>query len=309
MRGTIGGDRLHQPDGHRLVAVEHVVGLDPERVSGRLGGHVRVAVAIAADPAAPMRGTPARAAAASVRSAPESSGRSRPAGRPDRGPAAAPPRRAGRGRRRAARYSRGATVNSDSSKKVIAVRTSSSGVGRDRTEIGGPPQQADLLAQPTSDVAVLVGRQARVVEPLEQPVAAPQRDQQRPSAGLGRVGRQDRRDRQPPDQRDDVVHAAPGPPDPADGLGHRVVEDPASGRPLAASERADPMPLLGQVGQLEVQPERADERLGRGQVERVELGRRAWPARPGRSAPAERDRPRAGRARRARADRRPPARR
>ena len=55
--GDDGGDRLRQPRRDRLVAAQDVVGVDPERPLRDLGGHRRVAVAIAADPRAPARGT------------------------------------------------------------------------------------------------------------------------------------------------------------------------------------------------------------------------------------------------------------
>ena len=57
----------------------------------------------------------------------------------------------------------------------------------------------------------------------------------------------------------------------------RVVEDATAGGPLAAAERPHALALLGQVDELEVEPERADEGLDAGQVEAVELGRQPRP--------------------------------
>ena len=111
-----GGDRLHQPLRDRLVAPQHVVGLDAQRVTRRVRGHVGVAVAVAADPRAPVAGTRSRAVAGC-----RSRRVSRAAPRPQPGPRSSA--------RSSARYSRGVTTNSDSSKNAIAVRTSSSGVG------------------------------------------------------------------------------------------------------------------------------------------------------------------------------------
>ncbi len=92
------------------------------------------------------------------------------------------------------------------------------------------------------------------------------------------------------DEPDDLVEPASGAPDPAQGLGDRVVEDPPARRPFAPAQHPDAMALLGKVDELEVEPERADERLGPGQVERVELRRQPRPL-GGILGPAERDRP------------------
>ena len=95
--------------GHGLVAAQDVVGLDAHRLAGDLGGHVGVAVAVAADPRAPAQERRhARRPGA---------GPARVAGRPRRRPASRVP---GRARRSSARYSRGVTTNSDSSKNAIA---------------------------------------------------------------------------------------------------------------------------------------------------------------------------------------------
>ena len=173
-------ERLHQPGGDRLVAAQDVVGVDPQRLLGDLGGHLGVAVAVAADPAAPAQERP-------------DARRPRPASARCRRPGPSRARRAGRAPRRAPGRAAGSTVNSVASKNAIAVRTSSSGVGRDDAQVRGPPQERDLLAQPAPDLAVLDGRQARVVESVEQDGAAAQRDERRPPAGLGRVRGQDRR--------------------------------------------------------------------------------------------------------------------
>ena len=53
-----GGDRLHEPRGHGLVAVQDVIGVDAQGLLGDLGGDPRVAVAVAADPAPPVQERP-----------------------------------------------------------------------------------------------------------------------------------------------------------------------------------------------------------------------------------------------------------
>src|SRR5207253_3443784 len=44
-------DGLHEPLAYVLVAAQHVVGLDSDRLSGDLGGDRRIAVTVATDPA------------------------------------------------------------------------------------------------------------------------------------------------------------------------------------------------------------------------------------------------------------------
>ena len=229
--------------------------MDPEGTLGRVGGDARVAVAVAADPAAPAAGTsPTRGGRAPVRrplDVPPTPRRRprRPTAhrgpRPGRAPAAA------------------ASVNSVASKKAIAVRTSSSGAGAIGRRSDGPPEEGDLLAQPAADVGVLGWRQARVVHPREQVAAAPQGHEDRPAASLGRMGGQDRRDRQRADLGIELRVRAAERPQPPDRLPDRVVEDAVAGGPLASTERPHAAARLGQVHELEVQGERADDGLDR----------------------------------------------
>ena len=165
------GHGLHQPHRHRLVAVEDVVGLDPQRPLGHLGRHGRVAVAVAADP---------RPEAQERRDARRSGARPRPRapGRVERrvGRAVQPwhereQRRIEHGHRRAHLVER---------------------LGGHGAQVGGPPQERDLLAQPAADLAVLRRGEPRVVQPLEEHRAAAQRDERGPAAGLRRVRGQDR---------------------------------------------------------------------------------------------------------------------
>ena len=206
-------ERLHQPRGDRLVAVEDVLGLDPQRPLGHVRGHLRVAVPVAADPAPPVQVRPdARRA------------RPRPPGI-GRGAQAAP---RGRGRRVQGAVERPVEAGHDREQRRIEDRHRRAHLvergGRHGAQVGGAPQERDLLAQPAPDLAILGRREARVVQALQQPGAAAQRDQRRPPAGLGRVRGQDQRDGQPAEQLVEpaVVRAAAAQHD--HGLGHGIVE-------------------------------------------------------------------------------------
>ena len=131
----------------------------------------------------------------------------------------------------------------------------------DRPQIGGAPHDRDLLAQPAPDLPVLGRRQARIVESLEQRGDSPQRDKQRPPASLGRVRGEDWRDHQPFDRTVELVIGSTQPPQPADGVGERPVQHPAARGTCPPRQRADALPFLGEVHQLEVEREGADDGL------------------------------------------------
>ena len=222
-------------EGDRLVAVQDVVGVDPERPLGRVGGDRRVAVAIAADPRA----------------------RSGSEGRDVRG---GPARRMSRRPRRAstARYRRGTSVNSVASNTAIAVRTSSSGSGATarRSEVR---HRSVISSRSRRRISAILGRgQSRVVEPLEEHRAAPQRDERRPSAGLRGVGGQDGRD---PQARDDARRgrrrSRPARRSRAIASATESSRSAVACRPLASAQGPDAAASLGEVDQLEVQRERA----------------------------------------------------
>ena len=163
-------------------------------------------------------------------------------------------------------------MNSVASKNAIAVRTSSSGVGATVAQVGGPPQERDLLAQPAADVTILGRGQARVVEPLEQRRAATKRDERGPAPRLGRMGGEDQA--RPPARPSSVVEFRFRPAGAAqvgDRLGDRVVEDAVARRPLATTQRPDAAARLDEVDELEVERERRDDRLGRPEVEAGEV--------------------------------------
>ncbi len=145
------------------------------------------------------------------------------------------------------------------------------------------------------DVEVLVGRDVRVGQALEEPADPPEGHEQGPSTGLGRVGGEDGRDHQPVEQRRDIGRGL----DPVERIGDRAVEH-ASSRPAGgAPERPHPMPLLGQVDELEVEGERAGQGLELVAVERRDvrrdplLGSLAGFVVRGERAAADRDEPRA----------------
>ena len=183
-------------------------------------------------------------------------------------------------------------MNSVASNTAIAVRTSSRGSGATSAQVRRPPQQRDLLAQTAPDLAVLGGGQARVVEALQEPGAAPQRHERGPAAGLGRVRGEDWADAQARQHLVELGLVVTGPAQLGDRIGHRVVEEAVARGPLAAAERPDPAARLGEVDELEVERERGDDGLGGAQVQGVEVrglalrGRRDRPSR--RSAMARR---------------------
>ena len=253
--------RLHEPRGDRLVAVEHVLGLDPEGPLGHVRGHLWVAVPVAADPAPPVEVRPdAR------RPRPGQAGIGR-------GPETAP---RGGGRRVEGAVERPVQAGHDREERGVEDRHRRAHLvergGRHGTEVGGAPQERDLLAQSAADLAILRGREARVVQALQQPGAAAQGDQGRPPAGLGRVRGEDQGDGEPSEQlvESAIVGAAAAQRD--HGLRHGIVEDAVACRAFATAECPDPATRLGQVDQLEVQGEGLDDRLGGPEVEVREIG-------------------------------------
>ncbi len=251
--GRRGGDRLHQARCDGLIAVEDVVGVDPQGLLGDLGGHARMAVPVTADPAAPVeeRPHPRRPGAAprGVRGRPV-----RPAGRLVERLVEHPvePRRQGEQR----------GIEEGHPGPHLVERG-----GGDQAQVRGPPQERDLLAQAPPHVAVLRRCEARVVETIEDRAAAPQRDQHGPPSRLGRMGGQDRRDGEVADRLLQVGVGAAEPAQLGDRVGDGVVEDAVAGGSLATAERTHPAVGLGQVDQGEVERERADHRLGRAEVE------------------------------------------
>ncbi len=231
--------------------------MDAQRLRGDLRGHARVAVAVAADPRPRLQERP-------------DTRRSRPR-----------PARVGRGtvrpsgRRVERRIERPVQPRDDREQGRVEEghrRADLIERGRaDEAQIRGPPQQRDLLAQAAADLAILRWRQAWIVEPGEEHGAAAERDERGPPAGLGRVCGEDRPDREPADER---VELLVGPAEPAqadDGMGDRIVEHAIPRGPFTPAQRPYPAARLGQVDQPEIQREGTDDRLRGVEIERAQL--------------------------------------
>jgi hypothetical protein len=149
----------------------------------------------------------------------------------------------------------------------------------DGSKVGGPPQQRDLLAEPPTQVAVLGRGQIAIVQPGEDPIDAAEREEQGSAAGLRRVGGEDRRDTQSGEEPVELVGACAGPTWPAGSaaeLGQRA-RDRIGGRSIARRTfpppgGPDPVTLLGEVHEAEVEAEGPDDDLGAPRVKAGELG-------------------------------------
>ena len=268
-------DRLGKPGRDRLVAAQHVIGVDPERPLGDLGRHGRIAVSVAADPRLPgqERRDPRRARAGPSRV--DGLGRLA-ASRPPTRPAIE------------GRVGRAIDPRHDAEQRLVE-----EGEGRPdlvqrghgaRPEVGGPPEQRDLLAEPAPHVAILVGRRCR----------------DRPAGGggdrfgAGRSGRVRRRAsvgwavrtgliRRRPSAASMPASSLARSAEPVDRGRERVVRRmatighrrPAAGRalggPLRPTGLAHELALLGEVDEPEVEAERPDDDLGPVGIERGEL--------------------------------------
>ncbi len=253
--------------------------MQPQGAARRLGRHVRVAVAVAADPRTELedcrhigRPRPGGARIGGRRIVQSVEPAAPPAVRlrvPIQGGIERPVQLRGEGEERFVKERQGRP-------NLVQRRRG------DGPQVRRPPEERDLLAQAAPEVAVLAGRQARVAEPFKQPVAAAQRNEERPAARLGRVGREDGGHPQAPDQRDDVRPAPAAPEQRPGGVADGFVELAAWSGPRPAPQRPDSLALLGEVDELEVKGEGADQRLHPAQVKRIELLRRGSTVRPGR---------------------------
>ena len=120
-------------------------------------------------------------------------------------------------------------------------------------------------------LAVLRRGQPRIVESREEDGAAPEGDEGRPASRLGRMGGEDRADRQPTDERVELGIRPAEPAQPGHRIRHRILEDAVARRALAPAQGADPAARLGQVDQPEIERERPDDRLGGAEVEGAQL--------------------------------------
>ena len=180
-------DRGQQSSGHGLVAAQQMVGVDARHLACQLSGDRGIAVPVAADPRTPPQecGHACRSRARPTRIARQS----RVEGRT---PAAAAITPAGRFRRPLKRpIEVPVDARNDPEDGLIEEGHGGpdlvDGTGRQPPHSGRPPQDADLLAQPAPYLGVVVCPETRVVELLEEPVAAPQRYEHRPAPRLGRV--------------------------------------------------------------------------------------------------------------------------
>ena len=242
---------------------------------------LRMAVAVGADPGAPAQERIDDGGRVPVR--PQSRRRAR-RGRPSaerarrgRGRAAASPRTATRRRRRSACAPRRAARVARRGARAVRHRSEISSRSRRRI------------------VGVLGRREPRVVEPVEQPEARRRRDEQRAPAGLGRVGGQDEADRETSTSASAcarVVLAAP-----ERGRPHRPSSStrrPACPLRAPLTQPPDALLLLGQVREVEVEAEGADEVLDavvRSSASRMRAQLASLVARPCRCADVDRQAP------------------
>ncbi len=223
-RGALGGHghRAADAGGRVLQRDQHVLVLDQQGLTRDLGGHVGVAVAVAADPGA----------VADV---------------------GAGDRRAGAGARFERAVERPVDQRHRPEERLVEGRHGGphlvERVELGRAELGGPPQQVDLLPQPPLGLLLLAGTTTRGVVEVEVATDPLDRGHHRPPPRLGRVGRQHRPELQVPDEPVELL----GPHVVAERahrlgqrLGHRHVVT------VALPQDADAVVLLGQVGEVEV---------------------------------------------------------
>ena len=212
------GDRLLQALDDVAVAAQDVVGLDPHRSPGDLGGHAGMAVTIAPDPRPP----------AQVRL------RDRIRFGATDGVLQRPVQPRGDGEQR--------LVEEDHRGAHLVERRRPLSAHGARL-----PQQADLLAKPSPQVAVLRAGQARIVEPIEQPIQPPLRHQHRAASRLGGVRGEHRHQAHAMRQRAHVIprHAVAAEAEDrrADPIGQW--RPPAGPLALARASEADASPRRG----------------------------------------------------------------
>ncbi len=127
-----------------------------------------------------------------------------------------------------------------------------------RAHLVGLPQDRDLLGERILDLGAPRGRQLGVVERPQQPRDPLVRGEDRPPRRLGRVRREDELDRDPRRRGLKLLLGDPRVPEPRERLGERLaLHAPLALRGAAA---ADPVVLLGDVRELEVEGERAQHR-------------------------------------------------
>jgi hypothetical protein len=250
--GRRGRHGLHEPHRDGLIPVQDVVRVDTDGALGGLGRDEGIAVPVTAHP-----GAIAHERGDARRSGPGPDGAA--TGRVERRVGRAVEAWHGREQGRVEHGHRGAHL-------VERLRCH-------RPQVRGPPQQRDLLAQPSADLAVLGRREARVVEALQQDGAATEGDERGASAGLGRMRGEDRADPKAGQHRIDLGFVMTGATEERDRLRDRVIEEPVAGSSLATPKRPNTPAGLRKVHELEVDREGRDDRFRGVQVERVQVGR------------------------------------
>lgn len=140
--------------------------------------------------------------------------------------------------------------------------------------LGGPPQDHQFFPETVVERPGRAGRQARIISSLQDSSDTTKGHQGRSTSSLRRMSGEDRMDPQVADDAQGRVgivgESAIGPEarnDPRQG----VVTAPLQGPTATLLENPHAMPLLGQVGEAEVQEERADDDLGSRIVEAIEF--------------------------------------
>ena len=249
-------DRLLEPIGDVAVGTEDVVGLDPERGAGHLGGDPGMAVTVAADPCPPAHEGPGGRLARTA---------------PILGPASVDECGVERSVQLRGDAEEG-LVEEDHRGPDLVERGRSLAAGLRRL-----PQDRDLLPEATAQVAVLASRQPRIVEPIEQPIQPPLGDEHGATSRLGRVGGQDRAQQEPVEEGAQRIGSHVRSRQLADRIGDRLRQHAG---PLATSERPHPVLLLGEVDEEEVGGEgpghrqQLVERQSRERVGGIGVGRR-----------------------------------
>ena len=127
-----------------------------------------------------------------------------------------------------------------------------------RAHLVGLPEDRDLLGERVLDLGAARGRQLRVVERPQEPRDPLVRGEDRPPRRLGRMRGEDELDRDPRGRPAQLLLGDPRVAEPRERLGQRLALHAALALPGAAA--ADPVMLLGDVRELEIEGERAQHR-------------------------------------------------
>ena len=117
------------------------------------------------------------------------------------------------------------------------------------------PEERDLLAQVAARLGVLVRRHERIVQVVQEAADAAQRHQQGPATRLGGMRGEDRVHVQAAEHLHHAITAMVGR-EPRHRLADGVLHHAGPGLACLCPQRADALPLLGDVDQLEVGGER-----------------------------------------------------